>query len=303
MVSYETPYHLTVETKRKAVDVLNWGSAPFVRDSHGNLIPHGFTVKTFYKGKRFIASTRVVNPEGGKLPHAEYQFVSLEPPIEGQWNWTSSGALQNVLDKLGNRVKCVRGTNGALQIGVTYPNVQAVLRRVFSSVPAASDAVPQLAPAKRELMRSSPQPMKQETEAPPAAVKQEPATPPPAPAAPSEPPAAETKEQEEEEELQKPQLVSQVSQATLSTTPYEYSSRQQQQQDEFAFPTIIEDFDLWRDLDSDFLLMEPHEAHYSLEADDLQPKPPELFANPFEDSNAELTSSSCCFPSDSTPQV
>lgn len=133
------PYHITVEKKRKAVDVQSWGSAPFALDDHKNVIPHGFVVKTYYKGKWFTASTRVFpathvsDCEGGTQPSEEYQFIcEIDPVCVGEWSSTSSAALQSVVTKLGPKIKCARGSNGALQIGVTYPNVQQAIRQVFA---------------------------------------------------------------------------------------------------------------------------------------------------------------------------
>ncbi|KAH9260988.1 hypothetical protein BASA81_000684 [Batrachochytrium salamandrivorans] len=136
------PYHITVEKKRKALDVLSWGSFPFALDEHGNLIPNGFSVRTYYKGKWFVASTRVATqppvpptilPAVPPTQQEQYQFVceTSEPHCVGDWNPTPSGALQSVVDKLGSSIKCARGSNGALQIGVTYYNVQLAIRKVF----------------------------------------------------------------------------------------------------------------------------------------------------------------------------
>lgn len=151
------PYHITVEKKRKALDVLSWGSFPFAMDEHGNLIPNGFSVRTYYKGKWFVARTRVASPEPPASPslaaqpavppaqQEQYQFVceTSEPHCVGDWNPTPSGALQSVVDKLGSSIKCARGSNGALQIGVTYYNVQLAIRKVFclQSAQAAAAAV------------------------------------------------------------------------------------------------------------------------------------------------------------------
>lgn len=277
----ELPFHITVESKRKAVDVLSWGQAPIILDQNDHLIPHGFQVKTYYKGKWYVATTRVCYLPGARHPHAEYQFALVDTPhVCGEWNWTSSGALQSVLDRLGARVKCVRGTNGALQIGITYPNVQRAIREVFPSEVLAQVARQQASPprggAKRDLPPSSEFPSQ-----------------PPVPAL---VPVAVEEEEEvidsidmgEMDDVSLDRLVpfsrqqSENSFTMLSVGDTKLVSSNSSDDDNDDDLEVGVDLDLWQDLDTPYFYNDDDgDLPATLQdAGDLQPKPPQLFYCP-----------------------
>jgi hypothetical protein len=121
---------VTVEKKKKSVVVLDWGHAPFaVQEKQGRrvYIPDGFTVETFCFNKSWIGQTSV---RGDVL---QYQFfLKSEPHKSSGWQKSASAALAVANERIKNRFY-KPGSNGALVIGVTYPNLQDEITRRFGS--------------------------------------------------------------------------------------------------------------------------------------------------------------------------
>ncbi|KAH9256460.1 hypothetical protein BASA81_005374 [Batrachochytrium salamandrivorans] len=282
----ELPFHITVESKRKAVDVLSWGQAPIILDQNDHLIPHGFQVKTYYKGKWYVATTRVCYLSGARHPHAEYQFALLDTPqVCGEWNWTSSGALQSMLDRLGTRVKCVRGTNGALQIGITYPNVQRAIREVFPSQVLAQVARQQTSPPRGAKKDSLPRPVLSPPALVPIAVEE------------SKEIDRVVDDDNDDDDDSNNNDVEDMDDVSLDRL--ERFTRQRSE-DNFTMQLLSvgenennatssdhedseEDLDLWQDLDTPYFYNDGDSAGWPAtlqDAGDLQPKPPQLFSCP-----------------------
>jgi hypothetical protein len=113
---------VTVQKKKKAVLVLNWGSAPFgIEESSCRgkaYIPTNFEVETVAARRVWIARTRV---NDGMV---QYQFEPKgEPNKSSGWKKSPSGAFCEVNGIVHNKYY-KQGSNGALIIGVTYPSLQ-----------------------------------------------------------------------------------------------------------------------------------------------------------------------------------
>jgi hypothetical protein len=121
---------ITVEKKKKSVIVVDWGHAPFaVQEKQGRrvYIPDGFTVESFCFNRLWIGQTSV---RGDTI---QYQFfLKSEPCKTSGWQKSASAALAVANDRLKNRFY-KPGSNGALVIGVTYPNLQEEIVRRFGS--------------------------------------------------------------------------------------------------------------------------------------------------------------------------
>jgi hypothetical protein len=121
---------ITVEKKKKSVIVVDWGHAPFaIQEKQGRrvYIPDGFTVESFCFNRLWIGQTSV---RGDAI---QYQFfLKNEPHKTSGWQKSASAALAVANDRIKNRFY-KPGSNGALVIGVTYPNLQEEITRRFGS--------------------------------------------------------------------------------------------------------------------------------------------------------------------------
>jgi len=120
---------VTVEKKKKSVVVVDFGHAPFLLIEKPNrrkiYIPDGFTVECFCFHKIFIGQTSVQNES------VQYQFfLKSDPTKTSGWQKSPSGALKTVNERIKNRFY-IDGSNGALVIGVTYPNLQTEIVKRF----------------------------------------------------------------------------------------------------------------------------------------------------------------------------
>ena len=114
---------VTVSKSRKAVNVLSLGWFP-VANVKGKLIPDGFKVRTYNEGVYWFATVRVF-PSG----HVQYRFSTGEHI--GDWEDNPTRAYASAR-KLKFPLKAKNGTNGAVIVGVTYPNLQKLIKARFS---------------------------------------------------------------------------------------------------------------------------------------------------------------------------
>lgn len=134
---------ITVEQGKKEVTVLSYGTAPYVVDGRGRIIPDGFQVETFVYGLWFIASTKV---EGDK---AMYEFALKDDTTKSSgWRKSPTGALDTVQALIGN-TRHHKGINGQLMIGVTYPSLQVGIRKALGLSPSPSQVPSAPSPVKK----------------------------------------------------------------------------------------------------------------------------------------------------------
>jgi len=121
---------ITVEKKKKSVVVVDFGHAPFaVIEKHNRkvYIPDGFTVETFCFTRMWIGQTSVRDNV------VQYQFfLKSEPHKTSGWQKSASAALALANERVKNK-HFTPGSNGALVIGVTYPNLQDEIIKRFGS--------------------------------------------------------------------------------------------------------------------------------------------------------------------------
>jgi hypothetical protein len=122
---------ITVVKGRKEVQVNSWGSLPLAKATvEGRVvyIPNGFEVETFSHKKYWLARTRVT-----ASGQAEYQFVYRDYPRDGTSDWKPSptAAYREANQRLSN-LRYTEGSNGAIIIGVTYPNLQEIICNRFA---------------------------------------------------------------------------------------------------------------------------------------------------------------------------
>lgn len=137
---------VTVCNKRKAVEVVSYGGAPLFLDDKGRVFPNGFTVRTKCNKKSWLASIRVTsNPFQG----VEYRFVCESNPVDGAGDWfsTPTKAFQDASETKLRDLRYHPGTNGAVLIGVTYDNIQRVIKEHFKRELVRADMISTVEPS------------------------------------------------------------------------------------------------------------------------------------------------------------
>lgn len=111
---------------KKGGIVLDWGHAPFVYDEKVKpaFIPDGFKIETKSDGLIWIGTTRVVRGE------VEYMFSLKNRQVSSGWHKNPSAAYREA-NELAENPKYKKSANGALIVGVTYPNVQSEIIKRF----------------------------------------------------------------------------------------------------------------------------------------------------------------------------
>jgi hypothetical protein len=121
---------VTVEKGRKAIVILNFGSNPYVDMHTGLVYPDKFQVRSKTLGLHWLAETRVI----AASPFVQYRFTCEKLPEKGTGDWADSptGAFKDAAwTKLRLKSYIHPQQNGAILIGVSYPNVQELLREKF----------------------------------------------------------------------------------------------------------------------------------------------------------------------------
>ncbi|KAH9256407.1 hypothetical protein BASA81_005321 [Batrachochytrium salamandrivorans] len=131
--------HVHVEAGRKAGYLRSAGTEPMHKD--GNItIPHGYLLQSEFRKRTILAETRVekilvvgLQP----ISQVTYQFSAVfdDGHVESGFEIYPSCALKKLnkaLIEMGHPFKNFSETdNGALHMGVTYPNVQRLLHAVW----------------------------------------------------------------------------------------------------------------------------------------------------------------------------
>jgi len=118
---------LRIKEGRKLGQVLEWGELPCTQESRRQgrgfyFVPNGFVVKTFSHGYEWVGQTRVTFTNN--VPRAEYRFHLFGyENVCSNWHPNPTRAYREVNERIGNP-KFRKNANGALIIGVSYPNVQ-----------------------------------------------------------------------------------------------------------------------------------------------------------------------------------
>lgn len=143
---------VTVSEKKGCVYVQDLGHEPFafvrtVRGeavrrihpqkssaNHLQVVPNGFRVAVFSDNRMWLGETMVKVESDGRND-VSYRFSSLETPcMIGMWAATPTVAYTSINQSVGNLLP--NGGNGALIIGVTYPNLQ---KEILANVSKANE--------------------------------------------------------------------------------------------------------------------------------------------------------------------
>jgi hypothetical protein len=152
------PIQVTVQERRKSIWILDFGDGTLYTNRHTGLVyPNRFLVRSKTLGYDWLAETRVINTS----PFVQYRFTRELFPEEGAGKWEDSPtrAFKSAASHL---EKYKKQMNGAVIIGVSYPNVQELIRHnfncpvpTFPTMRPLLEDVPKL-PTKRLLSKNVP---------------------------------------------------------------------------------------------------------------------------------------------------
>ena len=151
---------VSVQHKRASVLIISYGESPFTLEPTKQgfaWIPNGFVVECKCDGETWIGRTLVEN-QGGE---AKYSFhLKRDPTIKSSFQPNPTAAYKEVSILAGNE-RLNKGSNGRLIIGVTYDNLQALIREYHNLGDPDTNEI-QVRKAKR--VRSLPSMRKNESE-------------------------------------------------------------------------------------------------------------------------------------------